>query len=107
LSTTFLQGSVATRVNYCKIFNDFFIANLLLNVMVKKFRRSVRIRQNYGEKSSGTFFPDAVYIWIRWLLTRTYCSRKKFLSILHRSEICATVACFCLFGCHSNAFCSL
>jgi len=35
-STTVLQGSVATRVNYGKIFNDFFIANLLLSVTVKE-----------------------------------------------------------------------
>jgi len=56
LSTTVSQGSVATRVNYGKIFHDFFIANLLLSVMVKEFWRSVRIRQSYGKKSSGTFF---------------------------------------------------
>ena len=37
LSTTFLQGSVATRVNRGKIFNDLCIANLLLSVMVKEF----------------------------------------------------------------------
>jgi len=37
LSTTVLQGSVATRVNDGMIFSDFFIANLLLSVMVKKF----------------------------------------------------------------------
>jgi len=39
LYTTVLQGSVATatRVNYGKIFNDLFIANLLLSVMVKEF----------------------------------------------------------------------
>jgi len=35
LSTKVLQGSVATRANYGKIFNDFFIANLLLSVTVK------------------------------------------------------------------------
>jgi len=56
LSTTVLQGSVATRVNYGKIFNEFCIANLLLSVIVKEFWRSVRIRQSYGKKSSGTFF---------------------------------------------------
>jgi len=61
LSTTVLQGSVATRVNCDKIFNDLFIANLLLSVLVKKFWRSVRIRQSYGKKkSSGTFFLDTV-----------------------------------------------
>ena len=37
LSTTDLQDSVATRVNYGRKFNDFFIANLLLSVMVKEF----------------------------------------------------------------------
>jgi len=50
LSTTVLQRSVATPVNYGKTFNDFFIANLLLSVMVKEFWRSVRIWQSYGKK---------------------------------------------------------
>jgi len=36
-STTVLQGSVATWVNYGKIFSDLFIANLSLSVMVKEF----------------------------------------------------------------------
>jgi len=62
LSTTVLQVSVATWVNDAKIFNDFFIANLLLSVMVKEFWRSVSIWQSYGKKYSGTFFPDTVYI---------------------------------------------
>ena len=37
LSTTVLKGSVATLVNDGRIFNDFFIANLLLSVIVKEF----------------------------------------------------------------------
>ena len=37
LSTTVLQGSVATQVNYGRICNDFFIANFLLSVTVKEF----------------------------------------------------------------------
>jgi len=37
LSTTVLQGSVATQVNDGRIFNDFLIANLLLSVIVKEF----------------------------------------------------------------------
>jgi len=37
LSTTVLQGSVTTWVNDGGIFNDFFIANLLLSVTVKEF----------------------------------------------------------------------
>jgi len=49
LSTTVLQGSAGTWVND-GIFNDFFIANLLLSVTVKEFWRSVRIWQSYGKK---------------------------------------------------------
>jgi len=37
LSTTVLPGSVATRVNDSRIFNYFFIANLLLSVTIKNF----------------------------------------------------------------------
>ena len=37
LSTTVLQGSIATWVNDGGIFNAFFIANFLLSVMVKEF----------------------------------------------------------------------
>jgi len=50
LSTTVLQGSVATWVNDGLIFNDSFIANFLLSVKVKEFWRSVRIWQSYGKK---------------------------------------------------------
>jgi len=50
LSTTVLQGSVATWVNDGGIFNDFYIANFLLSVTVKEFWRSVRIWQSYGRK---------------------------------------------------------
>jgi len=63
LSTTVLQGSVATRVNRGNIFNDLFIANLLLSVMVKEFRRSVRIWQSYGKKLMAPFFRTrCIYI---------------------------------------------
>ena len=60
-------------MNHGKIFNDLFIANLLLSVTVKEFWRSVRIWQSYGKKLSGTFFPDTVSInmkrgWGRGLL---------------------------------------
>jgi len=37
LSTKVLQGSVATRVNYGKIFVNSFTANLLQSVTVKEF----------------------------------------------------------------------
>jgi len=43
-------------VNYGKIFNHLFIANLLLSVMVKEFLRSVRIQQSYGKKIKWHLF---------------------------------------------------
>jgi len=61
LSITVLQGNVAMRVNYGRMFNDFLIANLLLSVMVKEFWRSVGIWQSY---KVAPFFPDTVYLGI-------------------------------------------
>ena len=37
MSTTVLHGMVATWMNDGGVFNDFFIANLLLSVLVKEF----------------------------------------------------------------------
>ena len=54
LSTTVLQGSVATRVNCGKIFNVLFITNLLLRVTVEEFWRSVTIRTRCRGISYGT-----------------------------------------------------
>ena len=93
LSTTVLQGSVATRMNYGKIFNDLFIANLLLSVMVKEFWRSVRIRQSYGKKSSGTFFfrtrcsTAVLYLLPHCLWTTVYCTNNLMFS--HSTKLTA------------------
>jgi len=57
LSTKVLQVSVATHVNYGRIFIHFFTANLLQSVVVKEFWKSVSISQSYRQKYSGTFFP--------------------------------------------------
>jgi len=46
LGTKVLQGSVATRVNYDRIFIISFTANLLQSVMVKEFS----ISQSYRHK---------------------------------------------------------
>jgi len=46
-------------VNYGGIFNDFFIANLLLSVMVKNFED----RSGFGKimaKNNMALFPDTV-----------------------------------------------
>jgi len=50
LSTTVLQGRVATWVNVDGTFNNFFTANLPLSLTVKEFWRSVKIWQSYGRK---------------------------------------------------------
>ena len=50
LSTKVLQGSVATRENYDRIFIDSFTANLPQSVMVKEFWKSVSISQSYRQK---------------------------------------------------------
>jgi len=50
LSTKVLQGSVATRLNYGKIFIHSFTANLLQSMTVKEFWKSVSISQSYRQK---------------------------------------------------------
>ena len=56
LSTRLLQGSVATCVNYGRIFIDSFAASLLQSVVVKEFWKLVSISQSYRQNWSGTFF---------------------------------------------------
>jgi len=88
LSTTVLQGSVATCVNDGGIFNDFFLANLLLSVMVKEFWRSVRILQSYGKKYSGIFFPDTVYIVSIFSMRRKhYLLRRQVVKVAKLSSL--------------------
>jgi len=75
LSTTVLQGSVATWVNDGEIFNDFYNAYLLLSVMVKEFWRSVRIWQSYGKKIKWHLFSGhGVY---------AYTKKLHLLSVMH------------------------
>ena len=41
------QGKVATRLRYGRIFNKLFAANLLKNLQVKEFRKSVKIWRSH------------------------------------------------------------
>jgi len=50
------QGSVATPLRCGAIFKNAFIANLLRNLAVQEFWKSVSILQSYGQKSSVLFF---------------------------------------------------
>jgi len=62
LSTTVLQGRVATWVNDDGIFNDFFIANLLLSVTVKNFEDRLGFGKVMAKNKVAPFFTDTVYI---------------------------------------------
>ena len=65
LSTKVLQGSVATCVNYGRIFIDSFTANLLQSVMVKEFWKSVSTSQSYRQKIKWHLFSGhGVYLQI-------------------------------------------
>ena len=50
------QGSVATRLRCGGIFKNELVANLPVSVLVKEFRKSVNIRQSYGQEFSVLFF---------------------------------------------------
>ena len=56
LSTKVLQGSVATRVNYDRIFIDSFTANLLQSVIVKEFENRLAFRRVTGKNKVAPFF---------------------------------------------------
>jgi len=47
-------------VNYGKIFNDLFIANLLLSVMVKNFEDRLGFGKVTAKNQVAPFFPDTV-----------------------------------------------
>ena len=56
------QGSVATLVRCYGIFNDDFIANLLISLLMRELWTSVSSYRSYGQKySSAIFFLDTVY----------------------------------------------
>ena len=56
LSTNVLQGGVGTCVNYGRIFIDFFTANLLQSVTVKKFENRLAFRGVTGKNKVAPFF---------------------------------------------------
>ena len=55
------QGSVATWLRCGEMFNNDFIANLLMSLPVKELWKSVSIWRSYGQKSSVLVFWFAVY----------------------------------------------
>jgi len=72
LNTTVLQGSVATWVNDGGIFDNFFIANLLLSVSVKNFEDRLGCGKVVAKNKVAPFFPDTVYMRRRRKPYRAY-----------------------------------
>ena len=62
LNTDISHGSVATLLGCGGIFNDDFIANLLVSQQVKEFWKSVNIWRSYEQEFSGLFFWLTVYM---------------------------------------------
>jgi len=63
----FSQGSVAKPLRCGGIFNNIFIANLLVNLSVQEFKKTVSIWRSYGQKSSVLVFLDSQCIFISLL----------------------------------------
>ena len=60
-STTVLQGSVAKQVNYGKILNNLFIANLLLSVTVKNFEDRLGFGKVTAKNQVAPFFRQLLF----------------------------------------------
>jgi len=54
-NTDISQGSAVTQLRCGGIVNEDFVANLLVNLTVKEFRKSVNIWRSYGQYFSGLF----------------------------------------------------
>jgi len=59
LKTDISQSSVETQLRCGGIVNDNFVANLLVNLLVKEFRKSVNTWRSYGQDYGGLFFIDS------------------------------------------------
>jgi len=66
LNTDISQGSVVTQLRCGGIVNEDFLANLLVNLSVKEFWKSVNIWQSCGQYYSGLFFNDSQCRIIVW-----------------------------------------
>ena len=60
VTTVISQGSVATRLRCGGQCDSQFVANLLMNSTMEKFRKSVNICQSYGQKYRGPFLTHSV-----------------------------------------------
>jgi len=57
------RGSVATRLRYGGIFNDYFMTHLQLSLTVKELWKSINIWRRYGHESSASpTHPVSIHI---------------------------------------------
>ena len=63
------QGSVVTQLRCGEIISQGFVANLLVNLPVKEFWKSVNIWRRYGQYCSALFFWLTVYIFFGFYKT--------------------------------------
>jgi hypothetical protein len=52
------QDIVATRSEFVVKYNNCFVVYLILNSMLKKFKKAVNIWLSYGQKYRGPFFDS-------------------------------------------------
>ena len=97
-SVTFLncrlsQGSVATYCRWGENLCDEYIENLLMNHLVKEFKKLVHICQSYYQTSRGlVFFGTRCSIWAtlaRWLAHSTASIFKQLRPARQQAYYCA------------------
>jgi len=77
LNSDISQGNVVTQVRCGRIINNGFVANLLMDLSLEEFWKSVNIWRSYGQYYSGLFFIDSQCISCA---SRSPQAKKQFLA---------------------------
>jgi len=91
--TDVLQGSVAMHIRCDGIFNNSFIANLLENLSVKIFWKSVKVWCRYSHEFGVTLFIGTVYI----PTVRYNPSSNGHRKLIRNSSVCNLAQILCTF----------
>ena len=86
LNSDISQGSVVTQLRCGGIINEDLVANLLVNLSVKEFWKSVNVWRSYEQYYSGLFFIDSHSIlvgifWFHFTLFRPFCNWQLSLKV--------------------------
>jgi len=93
------QGSAATDLRWGENFNKFLFRNSLLNIVVKKLRKSVNICQSYLKNKSVSFLWTTVYIALT-MLTKSENTRRNIATFVWSASRCRCLVGICWIGCH-------